>query len=470
MTVPPGTRTQSSWFDGVAVYFKPRVLIVLLLGFSAGLPFSLAGQTLQAWMTETGVDIRTIGLFAAVGTPYWAKPLWAPAVDALDVPLLSRLLGRRRGWLMLTQILLVGAIILLAISDPASSPWTVAGAALLVTTASATQDIVIDAFRVESLPENEQAAGMASYVAAYRIAVLVSSAGALFLVSGLMGFGLDKQAAYRATFVAMSALVLVGIIATLLAREPEKSVAAAAEHSARAREGSWKRVTDTAIASFSEFLSRDMAIVVLVFVMLFKFADTLASALTTPFVLETGFTRVELATIIKGVGFAAAIAGGFAGGFIARALPMATSLWIGGVLQAVAIFAFAWQAVVGRDVAWLTFAITAENFTSGIGTVIFVAYLSALCGNPLHTATQYALLTALFALARTVLALGSGYLAAATGWMWYFVICVAASMPALRLMRWTKWSSASVAPGLSLASRSRTSLLIPESPFSPDSL
>jgi len=281
MTVPPGTHTQSSWFDGVAVYFKPRVLIVLLLGFSAGLPFSLAGQTLQAWMTETGVDIRTIGLFAAVGTPYWAKPLWAPAVDALDVPLLSRLLGRRRGWLMLTQILLVGAIILLAISDPAASPWSVAGAALLVTTASATQDIVIDAFRVESLPENEQAAGMASYVAAYRIAVLVSSAGALFLVSGLMGFGLDKQAAYRVTFVAMSALVLVGIIATLLAREPEKSVAAAAEHSARARQGSWKRVTDTAIASFSEFLSRDMAIVVLVFVMLFKFADTLASALTT---------------------------------------------------------------------------------------------------------------------------------------------------------------------------------------------
>jgi len=170
--------------------------------------------------------------------------------------------------------------------------------------------------------------------------------------------------------------------------------------------------------------------------MIFKFADTLASALTTPFVLETGFTRVELATIIKGVGFAAAIAGGFAGGFIARALPMATSLWIGGVLQAVAIFAFAWQAVVGRDVAWLTFAITAENFTSGIGTVIFVAYLSALCGNPLHTATQYALLTALFALARTILALGSGYIAAATGWMWYFVICVAASIPSFILLAW----------------------------------
>ena len=147
MTISPDAQPRPSWFDGVAVYCKPRVLIVLLLGFSAGLPFSLTGQTLQAWMTETGVDIRTIGLFAAVGTPYWAKPLWAPAVDALDVPLLSRLLGRRRGWLMLTQILLLISIILLAINDPASSPWLVAGAALLVTTASATQDIVIDALR-----------------------------------------------------------------------------------------------------------------------------------------------------------------------------------------------------------------------------------------------------------------------------------------------------------------------------------
>ncbi|HZP69843.1 MAG TPA: MFS transporter [Pseudolabrys sp.] len=436
MAISPDARSRPSWFETLAVYFKPRVLIVLLLGFSAGLPFSLAGQTLQAWMTESGVDIRTIGLFAAVGTPYWAKPLWAPAVDALDVPLFSRLLGRRRGWLMLTQILLIVSIVLLAINDPAAAPWLVAGAALLVTTASATQDIVIDAFRVESLPENEQAAGMASYVAAYRIAVLVSSAGALFLVSGFMQFGLTQQAAYRATFIAMSVLVLVGMAATLLAWEPEKSAAAAADHSSHARDSSWRRVSDTAVASFSEFLSRDMAIVVLLFVMLFKFADTLASALTTPFVLETGFTRVELAAIIKGVGFAAAIAGGFAGGSVARALPMATSLWIGGILQAVAIFAFAWQAVVGHDIAWLTFAITAENFTSGIGTVIFVAYLSALCGNPLHTATQYALLTALFALSRTVLSLGSGYIAATTGWMWYFVICAGASIPSFILLAW----------------------------------
>jgi PAT family beta-lactamase induction signal transducer AmpG len=431
---PKAASSKISMRDAVAMYFKPRVLIVMLLGFSAGLPFSLSGQTLQAWMTESGVDIRTIGLFAAVGTPYWAKPLWSPAVDALDVPLLTRLLGRRRGWLILTQIMLLIATVLLALSEPASSPWLVAGAALLVTTASATQDIVIDAFRIESLPEKEQAAGMASYVAAYRIAVLVSGAGALFLVSGFMNLGFTQQGAYHLTYLAMATLILVGVLATLLAQEPSPSAAAEANHAVHAKDTSWKRLYDTAFASFAEFLSRDAALAVLAFVMLFKFADSLASALTTPFVLETGFTRVELATIIKGVGFAAAIAGGFAGGFIARALPMATSLWIGGILQAAAILAITWQAVVGRDAAWLTFAITAENFTSGVGTVIFVAYLSALCNNPLHTATQYALLTALFALTRTVFSVGSGYIAATTGWVWYFIICALAAAPGLILL------------------------------------
>jgi MFS transporter, PAT family, beta-lactamase induction signal transducer AmpG len=433
---PDAAQPRPSFFDTLAVYLKPRVLIVLLLGFSAGLPFSLAGQTLQAWMTESGVNIETIGLFAVVGFPYWLKALWSPAVDALDVPLFSRLLGRRRGWLILTQLLLIVAVVLLALSEPATSPLMVAVAALLVTTASATQDIVIDAFRVESLPENEQAAGMASYVAAYRIAVLISGAGALFLVSGFMQLGLGKQAAYHATYLAMATLIVIGIIATLLANEPKRSAAAEADHAAHASDKSWKRLFDTAFASFAEFLSRDSAVAILAFVTLFKVADSLASNLTTPFVLETGFSRVELATIIKGVGFGAAIAGGFAGGFVARALPMATSLWIGGILQAVAILAFSWQAVVGKDVAWLTFAITAENFTSGIGTVIFVAYLSALCGNPLHTATQYALLTALFALSRSVFALGSGYVAAAAGWMWYFAICAATSIPSFILLAW----------------------------------
>jgi MFS transporter, PAT family, beta-lactamase induction signal transducer AmpG len=427
---------RASFRESLAVYLQPRVLIVLLLGFSAGLPFSLAGQTLQAWMTESGVNIKTIGLFAAVGVPYLAKFAWSPAIDALDVPVLSRLLGRRRGWLLLTQLMLIAAIGLLALCDPSRSPAVVALAALLVTTASATQDIVIDAFRVESLPENEQAAGMASYVAAYRIAALASGAGALFLVSGFIGLGLDKQAAYSATYLLMALLVLIGIAATLGAEEPAQSRSVEADHTTHLQDTALSRLAATTVSSFRDFFSRDAAIAILLFVTLFKLADALASAMTTTFVLKIGFSRIELATIIKGVGFAAALLGGFAGGFVARAYPLRTSLWIGGLLQTIAILAFSWQAVVGADARWLTFAITAENFTSALGTVTFVAYLSALCNNPLHTATQYALLTALTAFGRTIFALGSGYLAEATGWTAYFILCTASAIPSFVLLAW----------------------------------
>src|SRR6516165_1625848 len=226
MIASPDARSRPSWFEALAVYFKPRVLIVMFLGFSSGLPLALSGATLLVWMRESGVNLATIGLFALVGTPYTVKFLWAPLTDAIDVPLLSRLLGRRRGWLVFTQILLMAAIVFLGFCNPAASPALVAFGALLVATASATQDIVVDAFRVESLPENEQAAGMASYVAAYRIGMLISGAGGLFLVSGFQALGFVHRAAWNASYLVMAALVLVGVITTLVAREPTKSVAA----------------------------------------------------------------------------------------------------------------------------------------------------------------------------------------------------------------------------------------------------
>src|SRR6202795_3564576 len=191
MTVTPDTTTARATFaDTLAVYLKTRVLIVLFLGFSAGLPLALSGSTLLVWMRETGVDLGTIGLFALVGTPYTIKFLWAPVVDALDVPVLSTLFGRRRGWLVSSQLLLIVSIVLLGLCDPGAPGYLIFAAALLVATASAAQDIVIDAFRIESLSESEQAAGMAAYVAAYRIGMLASTAGALFLVSGFEGIGL----------------------------------------------------------------------------------------------------------------------------------------------------------------------------------------------------------------------------------------------------------------------------------------
>ena len=427
------TASSPSLADTLAVYLKRRVLIVMFLGFSSGLPLALSSSTLFVWMTEAGVNLGTIGLFALVGTPYTVKFLWAPFIDALDVPVLSRRFGRRRGWLLLSQFLLIAAIVLLGFCDPSASPLIVALGALLVATASATQDIVVDAFRVESLSENEQAAGMASYVAAYRIGMLASTAGALFLVSGFQSFGLDHHAAWSAGYMVMAVLVLIGVVTTFIAMEPEKSAAANAAH---ARENTLARVIEAAVGAFSEFLSRDLALVALVFVVLFKFTDALSGAMTAPFVIDLGFSRNEYAAIIKGVGLAATLIGGFAGGFLARAYSLPLSLWIGGVLQALANLAFAWQAIVGLNAAWLTFAIVAENFTSAIGTVIFVAYLSALCRNPLHTATQYALLTALAAFGRTYLSSGAGFIAAATGWAWFFAICAVAGLPALVLLAW----------------------------------
>jgi PAT family beta-lactamase induction signal transducer AmpG len=430
---PIAAPARPNLLDALAVYLKPRVLIVLFLGFSSGLPLALSGTTLLVWMREAGVDLGTIGLFALVGTPYTLKFLWAPLTDALDAPLLSRWLGRRRGWLVFTQLLLMAAIVFLGSCNPAAAPGLVAFGALLVAAASATQDIVVDAFRVESLPENEQAAGMASYVAAYRVGMLVSTAGALFLVSALQGYGLAAPAAWRWGYVLMAVLVLIGTVTALLATEPERSRDAEAAH---ARQKPVARIAEAAAGAFRDFLGYDLALAVLAFVVLFKFTDALSGAMTAPFVIDLGFTRTEYAAIVKGVGLAALLIGGFAGGFIARAVPLAAALWIGGVLQAAANLSFSWLAFAGRDITALGIAITVENFTSAIGTVMFVAYLSALCQNPLHTATQYALLTALAAVGRTYLSSGAGFIAETTGWAWFFVICALAGLPSLLLLAW----------------------------------
>jgi PAT family beta-lactamase induction signal transducer AmpG len=426
-------RARAGWGEAFAVYLQPRVLIVLFLGFSSGLPLALSGSTLLFWMREVGVDLATIGLFALVGTPYTLKFIWAPVVDALDVPLLSRLLGRRRAWLILSQLLLMGAIAFLAFCDPARAPWLVAFGALLVATASATQDIVIDAFRVESLDEREQAAGMASYVAAYRIGILVSGLGAFYFVSGFEWAGFTKHSAWTGGYLVMAGFVAVGMLTTLAATEPDKSALVQAVH---AKDNPLRRVIRAAVEAFSEFLTRDAAIIVLIFVVLYKFCDAFAGVMTAPFVIDLGFSRTDYANIVKGVGLAATLIGGFAGGLVARAYPLATCLWIGGILQMVSNLPFAWLAVSGTNHWALTAAIIAENFTGAIGTVIFVAYLSSLCQSPLHTATQFALLTALAAVGRTYLSAGAGFVAAATGWVWFFFISAVVAIPGLILLAW----------------------------------
>jgi PAT family beta-lactamase induction signal transducer AmpG len=418
-----------------AVFLDPRVLIILLLGFSSGLPLALSGSTLLLWMKDVGVDLGMIGLFSLVGVPYTIKFLWAPIVDAFDVPILGRLLGHRRGWLVFSQILLMAAIVLLGVQDPLKAPLMVALAAVIVATASATQDIVIDAFRVEYLPTENQAAGMAYFVAAYRIGMLVSTAGAVALVAYLEYIGVNKSLVWTYGYTAMAALVVVGMIAAVLAKEPRaKEREAQAEASGERTGNPIARFFRAAYDAFADFFDKCDALLILLFVVLFKLTDALAGVMTGPFVLDIGFDKASYAAIIKGVGLAASLIGGVAGGLLARAMPLSRALMVAGILQAIANFTFAWQAELGVNHAALVMAISTENFTSAIGTVVFIAYLSALCTSPAHTATQFALLTALASVGRTMLASPAGYIAETTGWVWFFIICAAAAIPGLFLL------------------------------------
>ena len=439
MTATGGTTQKPTFGERFArvasVFLDKRVLIVLLLGFSSGLPLALSGSTLLLWMKDVGVDLGTIGLFALVGVPYTIKFLWAPIVDAFQVPVLGKALGHRRGWLVLSQILLMAAILLLGFQDPLKAPLMVALAALIVAAASATQDIVIDAFRVEYLPTDAQAAGMAYFVAAYRVGMLVSTAGAVALVAYLDYRGVDRGLVWGYGYAAMAACVLIGMAAALLAEESrEKDRAAIAEMAGEQGADPLARFFRAAYDAFADFLSKKDALLILLFVVLYKLTDTFAGVMTGPFVLAIGFDKASYAAIIKGVGLIASLLGGVAGGLLARAIPLSRALLAAGILQALANFAFSWQAGLGVNHAALTLAISTENFTSAMGTVVFIAYLSALCTSPTHTATQFALLTALASFGRTTLSSITGFVAAAAGWVVFFALCAAAATPGLAVL------------------------------------
>ena len=416
----------------LAVYASVRVGVVLLLGFSAGLPLALSAETLRVWMADRGVDVGTIGLISLASLPYTIKFLWAPIVDALQIPWLSARLGRRRAWLVATQLALMATIVWLGTRDPVTAPLAVGVGALMVAFASATQDIVIDAFRVESLSVDEQAAGMAGYVAAYRIGMLASGAGVVVLTAWLEAQGWSKAAVWPIAYGVAALLVLVGLLAVLFAREPAARAADVGD-----RRDALTRVLSTARDAFAEFLSRDAALGALAFVVLYKLCDALAGAMTAPFVLTAlGYDKATYAAIVKGLGLAALLLGGFAGGAVARALPLATALWLGALLQMLSNLAFVWLWYQPPSAWALAAAMVLENFTGAIGTVIFIAYISALCRNPLHTATQYALLTALASAGRTVFASGTGFVVDAIGWPAFFLTTALAALPSLALLVW----------------------------------
>lgn len=415
------------WAAGLAVYVKPRVLAILFLGFSSGLPLALTGQTLSVWLKEDGLSLGAIGLFALVGLPYVLKFVWAPLFDAVSVPLLGRLLGRRRGWLVTTQFLLIAAIVALASNDPVANTGLTAVLALVVAFCSASQDVIIDAFRIESLEQDDQAAGMANYVAGYRVAMLISTFGVFELADWFQRSGAEGVAGWFLAYAIMAMLIGIGVITILFSREPGGRVSHAADLAGRFKEA--------VIDPFLDFMAKPYWLLILVFVLFFKFGDAFAGIMTAPFVLDIGFDKTDYGRVVKVFGFFATLLGGFTGGYVHRLFAAnLTSLWFAGIVQMLSNLMFVWLAMVGANYGALVATIAVENFTGGFGTVIFVAYLSSLCSNKSYTATQYALLSALAAFGRTILSSPSGFLAETMGWPGFFLLTTVAAVPGLALL------------------------------------
>ena len=413
------------------MYRDRRIAIIALLGFSSGLPLALTFSTLTFWLVESGVTKSAIGLFAAVSSPYSLKFLWAPLMDHMRLSVITRALGRRRGWIVFTQAGLIGALLWLGTTDPSVNAWATALAAVTVAFWSASQDIVIDAYRVEILEEHQYAAGAAAVVLGYRIGMLVSGAGALFLATQLTWFQV---------YAVMACLVLVGTLAALVGGEPEvapSSVATDPSAGLAMESGTTvgARLYVAVVEPFSDFMLRRGWAAVLLFVVLFKLGDALAGVMTNPFLIEMGFSKTEIATVVKTYGLFATIVGAMAGGALMNSVGLLRSLWICGLLQMFSNLLFAVQAGVGHNTLMLALTIGTENLASGMGTAAFIAFLSSLC-NTEYTATQYALLSSLTAVARTLLSTPGGWLADHTSWVAFFVGTTAAAVPGLLLLAW----------------------------------
>jgi PAT family beta-lactamase induction signal transducer AmpG len=425
--VAPGSK---DWRATVAVYSSRRMVIVLLMGLASGLPLLLTLSTLSYWLSKVGVDKTTIGIFALVGIPYSFKFVWAPIIDHVRLPVLSAWLGRRRGWLLLLQACLAVAILIMGMTDPTLAPLTVAAAAVAVAFFSASQDIVIDAYRIEILREEEQGAGAAATQTGYRVGLIIAGAGAIAL-SDFIG--------WPAIFTLLAAIIVVCMVVTLLAPEPAEparpTIAADLPGGADRLVLLTQWIKRAVIDPFADFMSRRGWLVILAFVLLYKFGDAIGGVMANPFYNELGFTGVEIASISKVFGVIMTVVGAIAGGALVARIGLFKALVVGGILQAVTNLLFALLAVTGKDLTMLAVAIGADNFTGGLGSAAFVAYLSSLC-NRAFTGTQYALLTSFMAAGRTMLSSGGGWLADHMDWASFFMLTTLLAIPGLLLLFW----------------------------------
>jgi len=391
------------------------MLVALLMGFSCGLPLLLTITVLQAWMKEKGVDLTVIGMMALVGLPYTLKFLWAPVLDRFTLPFL----GRRRGWLLVAQVALIFSISGLGFTDPGKSPWMVAFIAFLVTFFSASQDIVVDAYRREDLPDEELGLGASLYVNGYRAGMLLASGGGLIMADH-MPFSMVYQV--------MAACMLPGILTTLLAPEPD------------IYDKPPKTIKEAVVQPLIEYFSRQGALWILVFILLYKIGDTMATAITIPFYLDIGFTKTQIGTVVKLFGFWATVGGSLIGGVIMLRLKINRSLWVFGFLQAISTAGFALLARIGNNLFALSAVITFENLSGGMGTAAFVAFMASITDKR-FTATQYALLSSLMGVPRVIASAPTGFLVKHLGWETFFIVCTLISAPGLLLLfKFAPWN------------------------------
>lgn len=399
--------------------FSRRMLRTLLMGFSCGLPLLLTISVLQAWMKEEGVDLTVIGLMALVGLPYTVKFLWAPFLDRFTLPFL----GRRRGWMLVSQILLVLVICGLGLTSPTKNPWIVAFVAFLVTFFSASQDIIVDAYRREDLPDEELGLGSSLYINGYRIGMLLASGGGLIMADHM---------SFSSVYMIMGACMIPGIITTILSPEPKIPA------------GTPRTIQEAVILPLKEYFSRTGAWWILGFIFLYKVGDTMASAMTTPFYLDIGFSKTEIGAVVKLFGFWATIAGSLIGGIMMLRLGINRSLWIFGILQAASTAGFAVLATIGHNIMLLSGVIAFENLSAGMGTAAYVAFMASVT-NKKFTATQYALLSSLMGIPRVMASAPTGFLAKHMGWVSFFVMCTLIAIPGmlllLRVAPWTRKNS-----------------------------
>ncbi len=412
----------NKFLQSISIYWEKRLIFIFLMGFASGLPFLLSGATLSIRLTEAGVSLTAIGFFALAGTPYNLKYLWAPFVDRLPIPLLSEMLGRRRAWMLVIQSGLTASIIALGLSNPQSTPEMTAFLALAVAFFSASQDIVIDAYRIEILDEDQQGAGAAMTQAGYRFGLLASGAGALYLASSIP---------WSLVYAVMAGLVVIGFMAAIFAPIPGGDK----RHEQKTPQStSWFR--DAVAAPFVEFFKRNnlrTALIILAFILLYKFGDAFAGVMANPFYIRIGFTKVEIANVSKIFGVFATLIGVFSGGLVVKRFGILPSLLYCGILQMVSNLMFAAQAAIGPHVGFLVLTIGIENLSGGMGSAAFVAYLSILC-NTAYTGTQYALFTSFMAFGRTWLSALSGWVADRTDWVTFFIISTFVALPGILML------------------------------------